>query len=285
LTTQPLDSILSGGGEAVSEQSGRGEFTNATHASEGDSFGSQRRDDLNDHASGADTAAAHDEATTRMVPHQALHAERQRSRRYSEEVADFRRQLAETNARMGQLVDAVMPRPATPDFFDNPEAATRHQVAQTVSPEFERINQTLHAIARENAFQRFDETKVDAAEQAFIGALQAGRLDPADYRRVVNSPNRYAEAVKWHQRQVARAEIGDDPSAYRARIEAELREQIWSELNGSIGVRSDAVLRTGRFGGAMPSNLAGARNVGGRGGPAWSGPASLNDIFDRRKPG
>ena len=222
-----------------------------------------------------------------MVPHQALHAERLKSRRYSEEVADFRKALAETNARMAQLVEAVTPRPempAPPDFFDNPEAATRYEVAQTVSPEFERINQTLHAIARENAFQRFDETKVNAAEQAFIGALQASRLDPADYRRVVNSPNRYAEAVKWHQRQVARTEIGDDPAAYKARIEAELREQIWSELNGGIRARSDAVLRTGRFGGAMPSNLAGARNVGGRGGPAWTGPASLNDIFDRRKP-
>jgi hypothetical protein len=276
LTTQPLDSILSGGGEAVSEQSGRNDVANATYAGEGDSLSPQRRDTQHDPSTGADSTTAHDEATTRMVPHQALHAERQRSRRYSEEVADFRRQLAETNARMGQLVDAVMPRPATPDFFDNPEAATRHQVAQTVSPEFERINQTLHAIARENAFQRFDETKVDAAEQAFIGALQAGRLDPADYRRVVNSPNRYAEAVKWHQRQVARTEIGDDPSAYRARIEAELREQIWSELNGNGNGR--------RFGGAMPSNLAGARNVGGRSGPAWSGPASLNDIFDRRKP-
>ena len=276
MTTQPLDSILSGGGEAVSEQSGRNDVANATYAGEGDSLSPQRSDIQHDRASEVDAAAAHDEATTRMVPHQALHAERQRSRRYSEEVADFRRQLAETNARMGQLVDAVMPRPATPDFFDNPEAATRHQVAQAVSPEFERINQTLHAIARENAFQRFDETKVNAAEQAFIGALQAGRLDPADYRRVVSSPNRYAEAVKWHQRQAARAEIGDDPSAYRARIEAELREQIWSELNGNGGRRPS---------GAMPSNLAGARNVGGRGGPAWSGPASLNDIFDRRKPG
>ena len=39
-----------------------------------------------------------------------------------------------------------------------------------------------------------------------------------------------------------------------------------------------------RFAHATPSNLAGARNVGSRSGPAWSGPASLNDIFDRRKP-
>ena len=174
-----------------------------------------------------------------MVPHQALHAERQKVRRYTEEVADFRKALAETNAawerRMGQLVEAISPRqaqPAPPDFFDNPEAATRHEVVQTVSPEFERINQTLHSFARDQAIGRFDEGKVNGAEQAFLGALRAGQLDPADYRRVVNSPNRYAEAVRWHERQAARAEIGDDPAAFKARLEAELRDKILAELGG-----------------------------------------------------
>jgi hypothetical protein len=286
LNTQPLDSILSGGGEAVSEQIANRTGADAGRAGEGESLHSQAGESLE--ATGADAAEAQGEATTRMVPHQALHAERQRSRRYSEEVADFRRQLTETNARMAQLVEAVTPRqamPAPPDFFDNPEAATRFEVAQTVSPEFERINQTLHSFAREHALQRFDEAKVNEAEQAFIGALQQGRLDPADYRRVVSSPNRYAEAVKWHQRQIARAEIGDDPSAFRARLEAELREKIWSELNGGTG---DAAVRTAagqRYAPVTPSNLAGARNVGSRSGPAWSGPASLTDIFDRRRPG
>lgn len=32
----------------------------------------------------------------------------------------------------------------------------------------------------------------------------------------------------------------------------------------------------------FPSNLAGARNVGSRSGPAWSGPTPIKDIFDRR---
>jgi hypothetical protein len=240
----------------------------------------------------ADPAEAQGDGT-RMVPLPALHAERQKVRRYTEEVADFRKALAETNAaferRMGQLVEAISPRQAQapPDFFDNPEAATRHEVVQTVSPEFERINQTLHSFARDQAIGRFDEGKVNTAEQAFLGALRAGQLDPADYRRVVNSPNRYAEAVRWHERQTARAEIGDDPAAYKARLEAELRDKILAELGGvTIGERSDAVLRTAmpqRFAHVTPSNLAGARNVGARSGPAWSGPASLNDIFDRRK--
>jgi hypothetical protein len=271
LSTQPLDSILSGGGEAVSEQNEHAE-TDVTQASEGDS--------LREQSTEASTEAQGD--GQKMVPHQALHAERQKSRRYSEEVADFRKALTETNAaferRMAQLVEAVTPRqarPAPPDFFDNPEAATRYEVAQTVSPEFDRINQTLHAFAKDNAISRHSEDKVVEAERAFIGALQSGRLDPSDYRRVLNSPNRYAEAVRWHQRQVASAEIGDDPTAFKARVEAELREKILAELNGGVSGQ--------RFAHATPSNLAGARNVGARSGPAWSGPASLTDIFDRRK--
>lgn len=277
MNREPLDSILSGGGEAVSEQI-QPTDESVTHASEGGSPHARETD--------AEPAEAQGEAATRMVPHQALHAERQKSRRYSEEVADFRKALAETNAaferRMAQLVEAVTPRQAQappPDFFDNPEAATRHEVAQTVSPEFERINRTLHSFARDNAIGRFDEGKVNEAEQAFIGALQAGRLDPADYRRVLNSPNRYAEAVRWHQRQIATAEIGDDPAAFKARVEAELREKIAAELGGGMAATGQ------RFAHATPSNLAGARNVGARSGPAWSGPASLNDIFDRRRPG
>ena len=273
MSREPLDSILSGYSEAVSGQAHIDDTPTQAQAGESP----------HEPAADAASADAQDEAATRMVPHQALHAERQKSRRYSEEVADFRKALAETNAaferRMTQLVEAVTPRqpqPAPPDFSDDPQAATRFEVAQTVSPEFERINRTLHSFARDNAIDRFSEGKVNEAEQAFIGALQAGRLDPADYRRVLNSPNRYAEAVGWHERQAAHAEIGGDPVAFKARVEAELRAKILAEQGGGQGAGLPPV---------TPSNLAGARNVGARHGPAWSGPASLNDIFDRRKPG
>jgi hypothetical protein len=279
---EPLDSILSGGGEAVSGQTATHEAGNAPPVNEDASRQTRGNDDLQMQATDTDPADTQDEATTRMVPHQALHAERLKSRRYSEEVADFRKAIAENNARMAQLVEAITPpqaRPQPPDFNDDPHAATRFEVAQTVSPEFERINQTLHSFARENAFHRFSEAKVNEAEQAFIGALQQGRLDPSDYRRVVNSPNRYAEAVRWHERQVAQAEIGDDPAAFRSRVEAELREKILAEMGGGIVGQGQQ-----RFAPVTPSNLAGARNMGARGGPAWSGPASLTDIFDRRKP-
>ena len=110
MNREPLDSILSGGGEAVSGQNADRIEADARSAGEGESLPSQAGESFDEQPSEADAAEAHGEATTKMVPHQALHAERQKSRRYSEEVADFRRQLTETNTRMAQLVEAVTPR-------------------------------------------------------------------------------------------------------------------------------------------------------------------------------
>ena len=219
----------------------------------------------------------------RMVPQQALHAEKQKVKRYTEQVSDFQRQLSETNAqwerRMAQLVEAVKPKQEAappPDWFENPEAATQNAVRSSVSPQFEQINQQLLAIAKDNAVTRFTEETVDEAEQAFLSAYQSQKLDPADYHKVVNAPNRYAAAVSWFKRQQAQAEIGDDPAAFRAKVEAELREKITAEMqNGGAPTQQRQAV--------MPSNLAGARNVGARSGPAWSGPSTIDDIFNRTR--
>jgi len=220
----------------------------------------------------------------RMVPQQALHAEKQKAKRYTEEVSSLRSEIAQRDAaweqRIARLVEAQKPKqeaaPA-PDFFEDPAAATLHQVQQFATPQFEQINQQLLAIARDNAETRFTPETVNEAEQAFISAMQSQKLDPADYQKVVTSPNRYAAAVQWHKRQLAQAEIGDDPAAFRAKVEAEILAKHGitpGETPAAPAARTPA----------MPSNLAGARNVGARSGPAWSGPSSIDDIFSRARP-
>lgn len=261
-----LDSILSGSSESAPATN---EQEQVTQVSEGESQQEQ-----------TETTEQEGDGRQRMVPQQALHAEKQKVKRYTEQVSDFQRQLSETNAawerRMAQLVEAVKPKqeaaPA-PDFFEDPAAATQHQLRQTVSPQFEQINQQLLAIARDNAETRYTPETVNEAEQAFISAMQGQKLDPADYQKVVGSPNRYAAAVQWFKRQQAQAEIGDDPTAYKAKLEAELREKITAELQGDGQVQQRQPV--------MPSNLAGARNVGVRSGPAWAGPTPMTDIFKR----
>ena len=260
-----LDSILSG-----SSESAPGEQEQVTQVTEGESQQEQPEAEQHEEQQGQ-----------RMVPQQALHAEKQKVKRYTEQVSDFQRQLSETNAawerRMSQLVEAVKPRQEAaprPDFFENPEAATQYAVQSHVSPQIDEIKTTLLAFAKDNAINRFDEATVDEAERAFISAMQSQKLDPADYQKVVGSPNRYAAAVQWFKREQAKAEIGDDVTAFRAKVEAEILAKHGINPEGQQPAAQQRAA-------VMPSNLAGARNVGVRSGPAWAGPTPMNDIFKR----
>ena len=265
-----LDTILSGSSESAPAAV---EQETVTQATEGESQQQQT----------TEVTTQEGEQRAKMVPHEALHAEKQKVKRYTDEVADFRRSNEALQRQVTELLQRVpvpkVEQPQAPDFFEDPAKATRHEVMQSVSPQFEQINQTLLAIARDNAETRYTPETVSEAEQAFISAYQSQKLDPADYQKVVTSPNRYAAAVQWHKRQLAQAEIGDDPAAFRAKLEAELREKITAELQ-----QGEQGQQTQQRQPVMPSNLAGARNVGARSGPAWSGPKTIDDIFSRARP-
>lgn len=270
MTDETLDSLLSGGGNAPEQE----QEEVVTQVADGE--GQQEQSEA-EHPEGQ-------QGQSKMVPHEALHAEKQKVKRYTEEVADFRKQLSETNAawerRMAELVKAVTPKQepaAKPDWFENPEVATQHAVQTAVSPQIDQINQALQFIAKDNAIVRYTEETVNTAERAFLDAMQSQKLDPADYQKVVSSPNRYAAAVQWHKRQQAQAEIGDDPVAFRAKLEAEILAKHGLTAEGAADSQPQPKP-------VMPSNLNNARNVGTRSGPAWSGPPSLNDIFDTTRP-
>lgn len=267
MTDDTLDNILSGGGDVpetiVKEQ--------VTQVAEGE--GQQEQPE----------AQGEGEAGQRTVPHEALHAEKQKVKRYTEEVSDLRKSNEALQRQMTEVLQRIpVPKQepaAKPDWFENPELATQTAVQSTVSPQFAQINQQLLAIARDNAETRFTPEVVNTAEQEFIKALQSKTLDPADYQKVVSSPNRYAAAVQWHKRQLAQAEIGDDPAAFKARLEAEILAK-----HGLTAEGAAAEVPAQQKPAVMPSDFAGARNVGSRSGPAWSGPPSLQDIFDTSRP-
>ena len=177
-----------------------------------------------------------------------------------------------------KYLEAQKPKPEPqqqPDWFENPDAAAQHAVQQNTNPRFDSINRVLMENAKLVAGLKFGDDKIEAADKAFMEAVQTGKIDPGDYQRVTTAPNIFAAAVQWHQRQQALSEIGDDPAAFRARIEAEiLAKHGLTQNNGQQQQQAQPAA-------VMPSNIAGARNVGSRSGPAWSGPPSLQDIFSR----
>jgi hypothetical protein len=271
---EQLDKILSGDGAVASEPGAKTADTAATPPTETTKTTEQteQHDDVTETPDGRKT-----------VPLEALTEARGKVKRYTEEVADFRksnenlqRQVTELLTRIPQQQQPTPPQ--APDFFENPAGATRHEVESFVSPQFEQINRTMLAFAKDNAITRFTEEKVNEAEQAFIGAMQSKTLDPAEYHKVVGSPNRYAAAVQWHQRKLAEQEIGGDPAAFKEKVRTELEAEILAKHGLAPDGGKPANTGTPAV---MPSNLAGARNVGTRAGPAWSGPAPLTDIFKR----
>jgi hypothetical protein len=208
-------------------------------------------------------------------------AEREKAtKRYTEQVADFDKKFDEyrvaTDRRFEQLLTALKPKtepqPA-PDIFENPSSFVRHEMNEPLT----EMRQVLMHNSRLIAEQRHTDEVVQAADAAFTQAYQSGQLDPADYQRVIRSPNIFDAAVKWHKRQQAQAEIGDDPVAYRARVEAEIRAKFEADAQNPDRLTEQPQQRAP----VMPSNLAAARNVGSRAGPAWGGPTKMDDIFKR----
>lgn len=273
-----LDNILSGQGEAVSEQPITEEVV--TQVADGESQQEPVQIEPDD-------VQPTEVNGQKVVPHAALHAAKEKVKRYTEQVASFEKTLQDRDAawerRFTQMLEKLGPKPEQPqkapppDFYENPEAATQHTVQQSVNPHFERINQTLLANAQLVAGMKYGDDKVAEADQAFMQAVQSGKIDPADYQKVTTAPNIFAAAVQWHQREQARAEIGDDPAAFRAKVEAEVLAK-----HGLAQQQGTPQQQQAQPAAVMPSNIAGARNVGARSGPAWSGPPSLQDIFNRK---
>lgn len=221
------------------------------------------------------------------VPIAALQAERQKAKRYTEQVAEFQQQIREQREqfeqRFAQLQSALQPRqaqpeqPPAPEIWDDPNAFVQQNVAQALEPHLKQFTQALDANSRLLAIQTHTPETVEAAVKAFNEGAASRSVSPEEYHAIRNAPNRYVAAVEWHKRTQALREIGNDPDGYRAKLEAEIlaKHGLSPEAQPPAGTAAPAPV--------MPSNFAAARNVGNRSGPAWSGPATLDDIFATRK--
>lgn len=210
----------------------------------------------------------------RGVPPAALQAEREKRRERDAEIEALRAQMQQMERLIAAGQMARQPQPETPvtppSLWDNPDEYMAHSVREAVSP----IQQQLYYNARLVAEQVHGADTVQQAQGEFDRLGQTGQLDPADYRRVMQSPNPFDEAVKWFKRKTALDEIGTDPASYRERVKAEVLAEM------QAAGQQPAAAQPGQPP-VMPSNLAGARNMGARTGPAWSGPTPLADIFKR----
>src|SRR5262245_50580942 len=129
-------------------------------------------------------AAAVPEPSEAAIPSWRLREEAD-ARRAAEDRA---RQLEE---RLNQVAAHLQQSGKQPDFFEDPNRATQEAVLRTLGPYAEEVRRNFMYMGKMVASAVHGQEKVDKAEEAFLKAKDAETLDPVDYERVVQSPNRY----------------------------------------------------------------------------------------------
>ncbi len=160
-----------------------------------------------------------------------------------------------------ELKGIAMPKQAPtppPDVFEDPEGYQKHvgNLVQNVA-----TSQKLE-LSRFMAEREFGKEQVDAMFQYFSE-------HPEQSQQLLSSPSPFHAGMEIFNKQRIAAEIGSDPDAYKAKIEAEIRQKLEAEM-----VAKQARDKVGKF---APS-LANVTGTGGGPKSAWTGPTDLTSI-------
>lgn len=218
----------------------------------------------------------------RTVPLSALEGERRQRQDWKEkalkadgEIAELRRQLEEARKAPPHPVQ----QPAAPQgpTWINPaeDPVAYHQRVQDVitSARFDMSENMLRSrVGDEAVDQLIKEFETIRAEQPDLGDKLASEL------RMQRDPYGWAynqlEAIRMQR------EIGNDPAAYRARMEAEIRAKLEEEFRGGGQGGTVPQQPVSPVAGRAPS-LAGVRSAAARSAPVITGPTPMADIFGR----
>jgi hypothetical protein len=168
---------------------------------------------------------------------------------------------------------SVMQFQAPPDFNADPQGFMQTMVAnQQRALLNERLNHS-EALVRERISEE------DLAK--YVGEFKAAaEKEPTLWGKLYAQPSPYAWMTKTIDTMRKHAEIGDDPSAYEARmrekLEAEFRAKWEAEAGGTLNGAPAPSVTAG-----MQPSLASVRSVAGRTTNAWTGPPDMNDILRR----
>jgi hypothetical protein len=143
------------------------------------------------------------------IPSWRLREEADARRAAEDRVRAYEEKLKEYDAHLKRQQPQKVP-----DWFENPDAAMQEALVRWMGPIVQdQRRQSIHN-SRMIAGLVHGRESVDAAEAAFLEAHRSQTLDPMDYERVVQSPNRYDAVVDWHRRNTVVSTVGNDPNAW-----------------------------------------------------------------------
>lgn len=137
--------------------------------------------------------------------------------------------------------------PPAPDPIVDPEGFIKHQ-------QFVAFNERL------NVSEMLVREKFEDVDEKIAAFKEEAAQNPALMQRLQTERHPWKWAYEHGAKALARREIGDDPAAFRAKIEAELREKLLAEIGAQAApAAAPAAARP-----VLPPDLSGARSVSGR---------------------
>ncbi|EKS37765.1 hypothetical protein [Afipia clevelandensis] len=285
--TESLDNILSGSGGAVPEQNTQVE-EQVTQVAEGE--GQQEQAE-------ASEQGEQQQGGQKTVPHEALHAEKQKVKRYTEEVSSLRQEIADRDAawerRIAQIIDAQKPKPEPqqpPDQFEDFTGAARHALMpdlQQYDSRIEAQNARWQKRSLREAERDHGKDIVKAAYSAANQWISSGAPEAAAFKKslIEESDHPFEDMVAWfkgHQRSALVQDERVSSLLDKLNENPDIVDKLQLFLENPSQLQQGEGQQTQQRQATMPSNFATARNVANRStGPAWAGPAPLQDIFKR----
>lgn len=188
-----------------------------------------------------------------------------------QEAGELKRNLAEMKRR---LEEATKPKQEPIGFLEDEDAAFKQRFdqmfGQHLAPFQQKLAATETALFEERLYRLAGGEKAAAIEQEISKAFAAGDPEIAVLSQALQTHGvaGVKALVEWYDRRTF------DPAAKEAEIEARVLAKYGIDPGRQAQPKPAPV---------MPSNIAGARNVGSRAGPEWAGPTPIEDIFASRK--
>lgn len=160
-------------------------------------------------------------------------------RQAQEALQNQKRFEAELNQLRQKLAQQEQQPQTVPDMYSDPDGYANYyqQQLQVRDQSVNELQQTLRATtARLEAIAIHGN---DAVQQAWSAAEEANKSDPTIELRLTNSPNPWAEAIKWHKEVETQKAIGEGgiegfEKSIREKLasDPEFKKQIFEEMRG-----------------------------------------------------
>lgn len=216
------------------------------------------------------------------VPLRALEATRRQRNDYKEAAARAEGELKALREQLEAAKAAPPPQPAPQpayqpppqppvSFQEDPEGYLAWQNA-------EQVERLVQFNANQSEFRLRDRIGPEKVAELKDEFRKAAEADPTLYVKIRQQQDPYA----WVQAEVERIrllrDVGTDPAAYRAKIEAEVRAKLEEEMAAVQPAPQPAspVIN-------QPRSLANVRSVAARAAPAFTGEPSITEILAQRK--